>query len=158
MWRLVSAGVRQDALHALALTVVAVVLHGTWENVQCPIFFEHGSYDASPRGMALATLGDVGITWALYAAVAAVSWQWRWSAQRWSWRQWATLLGLALVLGWSIETRALALNRWSYKAHTPLVPGTSVSVIPILQLLVLTPLVFRLACFVSSRKRAVSGR
>jgi hypothetical protein len=107
--------------------------------------------------MALATLGDVGVTWALYAAVAVVSRRWRWSAQGWSWRQWATLLGLAFAIGWAIEARALASHRWSYKALTPLVPGMNVSVIPIFQLLVLTPLAFRLADLVSSRKRRTSS-
>jgi hypothetical protein len=144
-------------LHAFALTLVAFVLHFVWENIQCPIFFEHGSYDASLGGMALATLGDVGITWALYAAVAVVSRQWRWSAQGWSWRQWVTLLGLALAIGWAIEARALARHRWSYKAFTPLLPSMNVSVIPLLQLLVLTPLAFRLADLVSSRKRRTSS-
>ncbi len=148
---------RHDVLHAFALSVVAFVLHLAWENIQCRIFFEHGSYDASQRGMALATLGDVGITWALYAAVAVVSWQWRWSAQRWSWWQWVMLLCLALAIGWAIETRALARHRWSYKALTPLLPGMNVSVIPILQLLVLTPLAFRLADLVSCGKRRTSS-
>jgi hypothetical protein len=154
---LVSRRARNDVLHASALTLVAFVLHFVWENIQCPIFFEHGSYDASPGGMALATLGDMGITWALYAAVAVISRQWRWSAQGWSWRQWVTLLGLALTIGWAIETRALARHRWSYKAFTPLLPSMNVSVIPLLQLLVLTPLAFRLADLVSSRKRRTSS-
>ncbi|MEP6994494.1 MAG: hypothetical protein ABI968_08245 [Acidobacteriota bacterium] len=148
-----------DVSHAFALSVVAFVLHLAWESIQCPVFFEHGSYDASPGGMALASVGDVGITWALYAAVALVSWQWRWSAQGWSRRQWAVLLGLALAIGWGIEARALANHRWSYKALTPLLPGLNVSVIPILQLLVLAPLIFRLADLVLrlTELRARSG-
>jgi hypothetical protein len=146
-----------DVLHAFALSIVAFVLHFTWENIQCPIFFEHGSFDASPGSMVLATLGDVGVTWVLYAAVAVVSWRWRWSAQGWSWRQWVALLGLALAIGWAIEARALARHRWSYKALTPLLPGTNVSVIPLLQLLVLTPLALWLADRVASRKRRTSN-
>ncbi len=144
-------------LHAFALSVGAFVLHLAWETIQCPIFFEHGSYDASPWGMVLATVGDVGITWTLYAAVAVSSWQWRWSVQRWSWQRWATLLGLACAIGVVIESRALARHLWSYRALTPLLPGMKVSVIPILQLMVLPPLAFRLADLASSGKRGTSS-
>ncbi len=140
--------------HALALTVVAFLLHFTWENIQCPVFFEHGSYDASLGSMALASLGDVGITWVLYAAVAGVSRRWRWSAQGWSWRQWLTLMGLALATSWAIEAHALANHRWSYTALAPLLPGTNVSVVPVLQLLALTPLAFWLADRVVRRLKA----
>ena len=147
--------VRDLVLHALALTVVAFLLHFTWENIQCPLFFKHGSYDASFGSMALASLGDVGITWALYATVAGVSWRWRWSPQDWSWRQWLTLIGLAIAIAWAIEAHALANHRWSYKALTPLFPGTNVSVIPVLQLLVLTPLAFWLADRLVRRLKAL---
>lgn len=146
---------RGVALHALTLTAVAFLLHFIWENIQCPIFFEHGSYDASLGSMAMASLVDVVITWALYATVAGVSRRWRWSAQGWSWRQWLTLIGLAIAIAWAIEVRALANHRWSYKALTPLLPGTNVSVIPVLQLLVLTPLAFWLADRLVRRLKAL---
>jgi SAM-dependent methyltransferase len=124
---------------------VAFVLHFGWEAIQCPIFFVHRGYVAGWGGMALASLGDVALTWVLHAVVAGVSRRWRWTRGPWSWGQWAWLLGGALGVAVGIERVALARDLWSYRAAMPVIPGLGVGVVPVLQLLVLTPLTFALA-------------
>lgn len=110
--------------------------------MQCPLFFVHGSYDASRAGMLRATVGDVGLTWLIYIVLAGISGRWRWTVGRWGWPRALTLIVFATALSLAIESRALANGSWRYKDLTPLVPGTRISVLPVLQLLLLTPLVF----------------
>lgn len=140
--------------HAAILSVIAFLLHFVWENVQCPLFFVHGTYDATWRGMATATLGDVVITWALYSSIAAARRDWRWPAAGWKLRDWVLFAAVALLIGFAIELRALGQERWAYRVGTPLVPGTRVSVIPLLQLLLLTPVVIQLSEAATRRFRS----
>ncbi|MGM0578858.1 MAG: class I SAM-dependent methyltransferase [Myxococcota bacterium] len=137
---------REVAVHGATLTILAWVVHFAWENAQCPLFFEHGSYDASLEAMAIAAAGDVVLTWLVYAVIAAASRRWRWSAERaWTLRQWALLMGLAIALGVAIERHALATGRWSYTDAAPRLPFVDVSMVPIMQLMVLLPVSFTLA-------------
>ena len=144
--------------HAVILSVIAFLLHFAWENVQCPLFFVHGTYDATWRGMTTATLGDVVITWALYSCIAASRRDWRWPAAGWKFRDWVLFVAVALLIGFAIELRALGQDRWAYRVGTPVVPGTRVSVIPLLQLLLLTPVVIQLSEVAARRFRSRNSK
>lgn len=136
----------ERTLHAILLSVIAFSFHFVWENIQCPLFFIHGTYDASWSGMTIATVGDVVITWVLYGIIAATRRDWRWPRDGWKTRDWILFTAAALVIGFTIELYALQYGRWRYRpGTTPLVPGTAVSAIPLLQLLILTPLAIRLS-------------
>jgi hypothetical protein len=140
--------------HAAILSVIAFLLHFVWENVQCPLFFVHGTYDATWRGMATATLGDVVITWVLYSSIAVARRDWGWPAAGWKLRDGVLFAAVALLIGFAIELRALGQARWAYRVGTPLVPGTRVSIIPLLQLLLLTPVVIQLSEAAARRFRS----
>ena len=131
--------------HATALSLVSFALHFVWESIQCPLLYVHGSYDASWSGMIRATAGDVLLTWTIYAGVSAASARWRWDAEAWSARQWAVLIGVAIVLGIGVEVRALATGRWAYTPSMPVVPVLGVGLVPLAQLLILTPVGIRVA-------------
>jgi hypothetical protein len=102
--------------------------------------------------MLMATAGDLVLTAAAYAGVAAVSRRWDWGLQRWSWSVWVSLLVLATALSISVEMYALATGRWAYTALAPIVPIIGVSLIPVLQLVLLLPLSFALARAVTLRR------
>ena len=54
------------------------------------------------------------------------------------------MLVVGLVVGVSVEWAAgLVAERWAYTAQMPLVPRLGVGIVPILQMLVLPPLIFR---------------
>lgn len=145
--------------HAIVLSLVSFVLHFAWENVQCPLFYLHGSYDASWRGMVLATSGDLLLTWMIYASIATVSLRWRWDTAAWNALQWAALIAIAIALGLAVEVRALATSRWAYTPGMPLVPGLRVGLVPVAQLLILTPVSFALAArFAPGRRTASLGQ
>jgi hypothetical protein len=130
--------------HAFVLSVVAFSLHYLWENIQCPLFFVHTKGDPNQIDMLIATLGDVVLTWLVYAGEALVARRWLWLLESWGWRQWATMLVMAVLMGVAVEWYALETSRWSYTNLTPQIPGTPISVIPVAQLLLLLPLSFGL--------------
>ena len=59
-----------------------------------------------------------------------------------------TATGIAIL----IERRALALGLWAYTPITPILPGVGVSLVPIIQLLLITPAAFLLAEWAVSRR------
>jgi hypothetical protein len=138
--------------YALSLSLLAFVAHFVWENVQCGALFVHGSFDATLGGMLFASAGDVLLTWVIYIAVAAAARRWTWPGQVWGWRIWLALEVAAIALAIAIEARALGTGRWQYVDAMPLLPWTSIGLVPILQLTLVTPLVVRL------NERLVRGR
>ena len=130
--------------HGLILSACAFFPHLVWEYVQCTLFFVHKGLPPTQTAMVIATLGDVLLTWIAYAAVAVVSGRWMWILERWKTRQWATIFAAALALSLFVEWRALSSGRWGYTELAPIIPGTTISVIPVLQLIILFPLSFHL--------------
>lgn len=126
--------------HAAWICIIALLLHLVWEFAQCSVFYRHGSYDASWRGMLRAGLGDVLLTWGVYGVVAASSRRWLWAARPWSRRQLLVYATSALALAIMVEARALAASSWAYTDSMPLIPGLNVGLLPVVQLLLLFPL------------------
>jgi len=55
------------------------------------------------------------------------------------------MVTMGLVIGVAVEWIAVhVLGRWMYTARMPLVPGLAIGVVPVVQMLVLPPLIFRL--------------
>jgi len=133
------------AAFAVSLTILTLVVHLAWEFAQCNALFVHGTYDPSWRGMLAAALGDVVMTWLVYGVVAAVSRRWRWSLGRWRTTQWAAMVPTTLVVAGLVEWRGISRGRWSYTDSMPVVPGLGIGVVPLLQLLALTPLLVALS-------------
>lgn len=131
--------------HGVVLSVIAFGLHLLWEYAQCSFFYVHGSFDKTWVGMAMAAGGDVFLTWAAYVLVAGVSGKWRWAGSTWSRRQILSLYGSAAVLAVAIEMRALAAGRWDYLDAMPTIPGLGVGLVPVVQLILLTPIVILLS-------------
>ena len=62
------------------------------------------------------------------------------------------MLFRSLVIGITIEWIAVhLLGRWMYTAWMPRVPGLAVGLVPVLQMLMLPPLIFHLAARWQSR-------
>ena len=95
--------------------------------------------------MLVAALGDVLMTWLVYGVVAAVSRRWRWSQGHWGAAQWVSMLSSSLVVAGVVEWRGVDGGRWSYTDAIPVVPGLKIGVVPLVQLLALTPLLVALS-------------
>ncbi len=136
--------VQPRVLFLVALVLISSPLHLAWEWLQCQPYFVHGAAPATTAAMLIATLGDVALTLLAYCGVAAIHGA-SWPHRAWSAGVWFTLLGMALILGVAVEAYALQTSRWAYTDAAPRVPGTSISALPIAQLLILFPLSFYLA-------------
>ena len=127
-----------------ALATFSAVLNFMWEMVVMPAY-ETRSTSAAGIGIAmclLATLGDVGITLGSYGVAASIT------TGRWLCRQtfasFATYLAVGLVLTIAFEyVNVYVLHRWSYAPRMLVVAG--IGVLPLLQWLVLPPIVLWLA-------------
>lgn len=123
------------------LGIISFILHFTWEWFQCGPFFIHRGTQASPISKVLASLRDVILT---FLIIVLASFLGRFDR---SLKELKTTRGLILIeiiafaTAIAVEKFALATNCWSYTDFNPLLPLLDVSVLPILQLTLLTPVV-----------------
>jgi hypothetical protein len=90
----------------------------------------------------VASLGDGIILWIIHGLGWATFENWNWSFQPGA-RQMAFMLSTSLVIAILIEWLAVHwLHRWVYTDHMPRIPVIDVGVTPILQMLILPPLIF----------------
>lgn len=136
-----------------ALFVFSVLLNFPWEVAQMPLYVEEGSWYEFALHCIVPSLGD-GIIVMLIFCVG-------WRARRrsdWADQPDGASYALMLVTGFSIAVVVewlgfYGLKRWSYTASMPLLPGLGIGVVPILQMLILPPLIFRITGWWLARRR-----
>ena len=128
----------------IALFVVAASLNYPWELAQAPLFVQTQEWGASWWHCLVASLGDGVFVWMIYVVGWAVFGRPDWfEYPRWS--QYALMLSSGALIAVGVEWVALHLaHRWAYSAKMPLLPGLNIGLIPIFQMLLLPPVVFRL--------------
>lgn len=124
---------------ALSFSLVGFVLNLAWEYLQCSSFFRHIKIPPTLSAMVLVTLGDVAMMWVIYlmAAVATRSLAW---FQAKSNLGFICTLGSSILVSIIVEQWALKENRWTYTELNPLLPFVGVSVLPVLQMVIITPI------------------
>lgn len=122
------------------LSIVAFVLNWFWEMIQMPAYtrMDAQTWKQAAPICTVATLGDVGISLAIYFLGALAFRSLRWALKN-SWFVYFVLALLGLISAVLIEWRALASGRWAYNARMPIVPYLHVGLWPSLQLTVLVP-------------------
>ena len=128
----------------LASFVVAVAVNFVWEMGQSPLFVPMGGWVSGSWRCFVASLGDGAIVLAIAAAgrifFRRVDWFVRPGVAGY------VFMGtLGIMVAIAIETGARAMGRWSYTDRMPLIPVVHVGLVPVLQMLVLPPLVFAAA-------------
>jgi hypothetical protein len=115
-----------------ALFLASFGLNAVWEIAQKPAYVEMANRpwrEALPI-YTLATLGDVAITFAIYAVVALAARELRWGiTRRWSAFATAALLGGATAV--AVEWKALVSGWWSYTGAMPTIPLLAVGLWPV---------------------------
>lgn len=131
-----------DVLRRLGIVfMIAVPVNYLWELAQSPLYLPASRLGDMLWHCFVASLGDGVIIGLIYAACAILfrdrDWYGRMSVARWG-----ALLTVNLAVGILVEWVGLRLHRWSYADTMLLVPGVGVGLVPVLQMLLLPPLVF----------------
>lgn len=133
--------------------IVAVFLNYVWELAQAPLYVGLESYSTTVFWHCfVASLGD-GVMVLLIVAVGWICFQ------RWNWFErpgvvgYLVILTAGLVLAVLVEWAAVhVLERWQYTEQMPTVPVLGTGFVPIAQMLVLPPLIFRIVTGFDARR------
>ena len=138
----------------ISLFVVAVLFNFPWEVAQMPLYVTEGSLLEFMQHGIVPSLGDGLIVLLIFG----IGWLLR-RRPDWSDRPGIAGYTLMLLTGFAlavlIEWAALSVGRWSYSARMPQMPGLGVGASPILQMLVLPPLIFRVTAWYLNRRQGV---
>ena len=147
---------RQLGNTVVAIFVMAVLGNYPWELAQAPLYVGMASLRATWWHCFVASLSD-GL---LVLGIFAIGWL---VLRRHTWfvdpgaQGYAVMVMAGLVIGVTIEWVAVhLLGRWMYTARMPLVPGLDVGIVPVIQMLVLPPLIFRGVAAWHHRRRECS--
>ena len=127
-----------------AIFVVAVLGNYPWELAQAPLYAGMESFRAVWWHCFVASLGDGMLVLGIFATGWVALRRHRWFVRP-GVQGYGVMLMTGLVLGIAIEWIAVhRLGRWMYTAQMPLVPGLAIGVVPVVQMLILPPVIFRL--------------
>jgi hypothetical protein len=137
----------------LASTAVfAFAVNWLWEMIQMPAYAEMAgkTWGETAAPCAIASLGDLVMTLAIFGIVALAAEEPRWAIElRWHGFAAAALLGM--VFATAYEWRVLAFGLWTYTADMPLVPWAKVGLWPFIQLPFLVPLALLLSAVITRK-------
>jgi hypothetical protein len=124
---------------------VAVVVNFAWEMAQMGLYVPVGNWAQDSVACFSASLGDGGMVLVIYAAGALVFRRLDWF-RRPGVAGYAVLSTMGLILAAVFETFALRSGRWVYTASMPRLALTgSLGLLPMLQMLILPPIIFKIA-------------
>jgi hypothetical protein len=125
--------------------VIAVIMNYVWELAQARLYVGLEYSPAMLWHCFVASLGD-GV---MVLLILSAGWL---TLRRWDWFVRPGLLGFVVmtvagfILAVLVEWVAVhILNRWQYTENMPRLPGVDIGLIPIVQMLILPPLIFRIA-------------
>jgi len=123
---------------------VAVLGNYLWELAQAPLYMGMERFRAVWWHCFVASLGDGLLVLGIFAMGWLLLRQQRWFVHPGIWG-YGVMVTTGLVIGITAEWVAVhVLGRWMYTAWMPRVPGLAVGLVPVLQMLLLPPLIFSL--------------
>ncbi|TDX44448.1 hypothetical protein C7954_11243 [Halanaerobium congolense] len=125
-------------------STVELVLHGIWEYTACGFLYsmEGQGFIEHQLLMIQATIGDVFIALGLFLMLAFVNHSFSWFLKNWERKDYIISTLYSALAAFYFEAHALQLGRWKYQDTMPLVYGTSIALVPVIQLALLLPLGF----------------
>jgi len=135
----------------VTIFVVAVLFNYPWELAQSPLYAGMEGFRTMWWHCFVASLGDGLLVLLICAAGWIVLGRRDWFVRP-GVRGYIVMLAVGLVIGVSVEWVAVRVaGRWAYTAQMPLVSGLGVGFVPVVQMLVLPPLIFRVVAVWCSR-------
>ena len=136
----------------LVIAIVALILQGIWEYAQCGRFFVVDDVTGHTRLMLSATLGDMNMSIILYMLLVVVNNDVNWILKKWHRHDYIITIFYALFLSFYFEIHALYTGRWGYNPDTmPLFLNTNIGLLPVIQLIILLPLIFYISRIVINK-------
>lgn len=117
----------------LVLFLVGFLLNFLWEVLQMPLFVESVPYLDHVGLCAFASVGDALMVLALYALIAGVRRDRHWIRDR-RWPEVLTTVLLGALFAWAVEEWSLTTGYHAYRPGMPRFPGSSVSLLPLVQM------------------------
>jgi hypothetical protein len=148
MWRTERAGTTvRRAVNAFADTPefnvasFALLLNFAWEMLQAPLYVGMAEmpHAQATKACLQATVGDAVIMLIAYGvvAVAARSRHWILASKGWQLAGFVVIgVSITAAIEW-LATRGYWISNWNYLPTMPLVPGTGIGLVPLLQWVVL---------------------
>lgn len=136
-----------------SIFLVAVLLNYLWELAQAPFYVGLERYDPAVFWHCfVASLGD-GL---MVLAIVALGWS---SFRRSDWFQWPGVAGYLIMLTAGLVLAVLVewtgvhiLGRWEYADKMPTLPWVRIGLVPIAQMVILPPLIFRIVTGFRARR------
>lgn len=124
------------------LFIVSVVVNYFWEIGQGFLFEGMNSWKSIWWHCFVASLGDGLIVWLIHAVGWIIFKRADWFIEPGN-KGYGVMLMTGLIIAVVIEWGAVhMLQRWSYTADMPVIPGLNIGITPILQMLMLPPIIF----------------
>ncbi len=130
--------------------ITSFFLNLIWENGQMFLYNGYDGFLSSFLMCLAATLGDVVIITLIYLIMSFVFRGWNWF-QYFSKGKLTILLVVSLIFAVIIELYGLGTERWSYNELMPTIPFLDVGFTPILQMIIIVPIVFFLTRLVYNK-------
>jgi len=128
----------------LLVFAVAVLVNYPWELAQSPLYAGLDDLRAVLWHCFRAALGDGVLMLLIFASGALVFRQGDWFVRPRA-RGYLVMLAAGLAIGIGVEWAGVHVaQRWAYTEHMPRVPGIEVGIVPVVQMLILPPLIFRI--------------
>jgi len=131
---------------------IAVVINYPWELAQSGLFTPESNAGNVWLHCFVASLGDGVMVMLLYGLVRLASGRGDWFINP-RLQDYVMLTVAGVLMAIAVEWIAVhMLQRWSYAQAMPVIPGAEVGLVPVLQMMLLPPLIFRIAAAVRGRR------
>lgn len=137
------------------LFVMAVLFNYGWELAQSPLYVGMDDFSRMWWHCLRASLGDGVLVLLIFIAGWGVRRRPDWFVRP-GVHGYGVMLVTGLVIGVGVEWVAVyVMERWAYTTRMPLLPGLEVGLVPVAQMLILPPLIFRaVSAWMTTRKEA----
>ena len=130
-------------LRIACVFLLAIPLNFAWELAQSGLYAGADEWPSRWWHCFVASLGDGILVLVIYAVGAIIAGRLDWFES--GYRQYPLVLATAVILALIVEWIGVNNGHWSYTARMPLIPGLDLGLVPVLQMVVLPPLIFCLA-------------